>query len=250
MKRRSNRIDHSALLPCFGILGRKRAHTRRNSRVFAGEVGADGLPRLSAVSGFEQYVRGEIKSMRIDRREEGWLGAISPILRVTHRNGRHVLRLPSGPMILRNLAATASVNNVGVKWIGSDVPVLDGGDGMPVAKCDFAVIASAQNAHRAALLLSSTNTVGKSIGDSNVVKLCRRLVVPRAPGFSTIDSHDRALIADHNNNLRVIGIDPEILIVISAGRPTNAHPGLAAIRRPHHYDAHTVDHVRVFRIDS
>ena len=81
-----------------------------------------------------------------------------------------------------------------------------------------------------------------------MVKLRGRLVVPRTPRLPAIDGHNRALIADDKNNVWIIRIDPEILVVVTAGRAANAHPGLAAIRRSHGDDARAVHHVRILGI--
>src|SRR5260370_1142908 len=65
---------------------------------------------------------------------------------------------------------------------------------MPVAEGNFAVMASACNTHRPALLLCPADFVGKGFGSAHVVYLRRRLVVPRTPGFTSVHRHQCAWV--------------------------------------------------------
>src|SRR2546423_6231890 len=104
---------------------------------------------------------------------------------------------------------------------------------MPVAKRDCAVIAAAVDANRAALLLSRADTVRKRIVGDRVIELRRGLVIPGTPCLAAIDSDDRALIADQQNNLAVVGVDPEILVIVAAGGSAKPGPRFAAVARAH-----------------
>ena len=78
--------------------------------------------------------------------------------------------------------------------------------------------------------------------------LARRLVVPRTPRLPGVDADKRALIAHQQDDVRKVRIDPEILIIISAGRAAQAGPRFAAVGRAHRHDAGAVDNVRIFGI--
>src|SRR5713226_2392511 len=120
---------------------------------------------------------------------------------------------------------------------------------MPVAESDLAIVAAARNAYRAALLLSPADFVRESIGDTDVIELRRRLVVPGTPGFAAVHADNSTLVGNQKNNVRLIWIDPQILIIISAGRTTQTRPRCSAIRGPHRNNAGAVNHVRILGID-
>ena len=164
--------------------------------------------------------------------------------------GRDVLHLAGGPVEFRDFASTAAINNVGVERIGRDIAILDYAYGMPLAIGDGAVVAAAGDADRAALLLPSANAIGESGCDRDVINLRCGLVVPGTPGRSAVDGDERALVADEKNNVWVVGIDPEILVVVAAGSAAESGPGLAAVGGLHGYSACAINHVCVFGIDS
>ena len=83
-----------------------------------------------------------------------------------------------------------------------------------------------------------------------MVELRGGLVVPGTPGRSAIDRHEGALIANQKNNVWIVGIDPQILIVVAARRPAKTRPGFAAVGGLHGYGAGAVDHIGVLRIHS
>src|SRR5208282_5651115 len=101
----------------------------------------------------------------------------------------------------------------------------------------------------ATLLLSGADAVRKYVGGGDrVVELRGGLVVPRTPGRAAIYRDDRALVADDENNVAVVGIDPEILVIVAPGRATESHPGFAAIARAHRNGADDVEQVGIFRV--
>src|SRR4029077_2023934 len=93
LERRSERIDDAANFIGVGILGGFVAEIRGNAVVFAGEIGADGLPVLAAIGGLEKKIRGVVHDVRIDGRKEDGLGAIGAEPGVGGGNGRDVLKL-------------------------------------------------------------------------------------------------------------------------------------------------------------
>ena len=64
-RRRSNRIDHTAMLALRRIVLNKRPKCCGNAGIFAREIGADDLPTAAAVTSREQDIRSQIKQMRI-----------------------------------------------------------------------------------------------------------------------------------------------------------------------------------------
>src|SRR5208282_127616 len=97
--------------------GDEAAYAGGNSRILAGEIGTDGLPRVSPVGSFEKHIAGEIKHVRVDRREHRGLGAIGTVFGTTKRNGRNVLNLAGGPVKLRDLVSAAAVDDVRVERV-------------------------------------------------------------------------------------------------------------------------------------
>ena len=155
------------------------------------------------------------------------------------------MNLAGGPVKFRDLASAAAVNDVSVERIGCDVAVFDHAHGMPLAIGDGAVVAAAGDADGTALLLASANAIGESVADGYVINLRGGLVVPGTPAGSAVDGDDRTLVADDENDVGIVGIDPEILVVVAAGRAAKSGPGLAAVCRSHGYGAGAVDDVRI-----
>src|SRR5258708_1290662 len=153
-------------------------------------------------------------------------------------------------MEFRDLSSPATVDDVGVERVGRDVPVFDDAHGVPIAGGDRAVIATTGDADRTALLLASADFIWKRGGDCDVIDLRSGLVIPGAPGSAAVDGHQSALITDQENNVRVVGIDPEILIIVATGRATKSGPCLAAIGRAHGYRAGAVNDVCILRIHA
>src|ERR1700746_2038488 len=86
-----------------------------------------------------------------------------------------------------------------------------------------------ENPHGATLLLTGAHAVGEGRRDAHVIELCGRLVEPTAPGLPRVQGDDRALIADERDDAGVVGVDPEILVVIATGRPAQRDPAAAAV---------------------
>ena len=80
------------------------------------------------------------------------------------------------------------------------------------------MIGAAEHCGASAILLRPINDIRKLIVSSHMVDLCRRLVVPRAPGMAAIEADGRSLIGSENHAGRILRIDPKLVIVVSAGR--------------------------------
>ncbi len=100
---------------------------------------------------------------------------------------------------------------------------------MPLAEGDLAVVTPAGNAHRAAFLLPAQHVIRKTIVGADVVKLGRRLIIPRTEGLSAVDSDDSSLIARQNQRIWFIGVDPEPVVVVATGGTPKIVPGFATV---------------------
>src|ERR1041384_6070874 len=119
---------------------------------------------------------------------------------------RPVLHFSGGPVIASELA---SVNNIGIEWIGSNIGVLVGPHRMPFAKRDLAIVAAAGHARRSAFLLPSIHPIGALIIGNDVIELRGRLIVPGAPGSASVHRDCGALVGSEKNDFRMIGVDPD-----------------------------------------
>ncbi len=150
---------------------------------------------------------------------------------------------------LGDFASARAIDNVRIERVGSDIAVLDHAHGMPVAEGDGAVVAAAGDADGTAFLLPGTNPIGERVVGDRVVKLRRRLVVPGTPSVAAVHGDNCTLIADQKNNAAVVGIDPEVLIVVAAGRAAKAGPRLAAVGGAHGDGAGHINDVGILGIN-
>src|SRR5262249_23950339 len=123
----------------------------------------------------------------------------------------------------------------GVQRVRHHVSIFLGSYRMPFTHRYFAIVAAAGNARRTAFLLAAAEPVRKSVISIHVIHLRGRLVVPGTPAFAAIYRHDGALVTHDDEGLRIVGVDPQILVVITARCAAEARPCLAAIGRlPRH----------------
>src|SRR6185503_572386 len=111
-------------------------------------------------------------------------------------------------------------------------------------------ISPAGNAGRAALLLAAAEAIRESIVSIHVVHLRGGLGVPGTPAFTAVHGDDCALIASQDDDARIVGIDPDVLVVVPAGSAAEAGPGLAAVGGFPCDGAGHIDDVRIFRVDA
>src|SRR5215470_14193613 len=89
--------------------------------------------------------------------------------------------------------------------------------------------AASRSSDRSAVLLGSGGPVRKALVGGYVIKLCGRLVVPGAPGCGAVLADDGALIAAQDHSIRIVGVDPQLMIVVTARRALYCGPVLAGI---------------------
>src|SRR5262249_38280625 len=143
-----------------------------------------------------------------------------------HRHRKNVLRL-TGPAI-ESRQFTAD-DDVWIKRISNDITIFLRRNGTPVAKRDLAFIAAAFDYDRTAFLLPAVKPIGKRVIRADMIQLRCRLVIPRAPALAAVHSDDRALIRAEQNDLRIVRIDPNILIIVATGRAAPTVPSSAAV---------------------
>src|SRR5262249_35081536 len=143
----------------------------------------------------------------------------------------------------------AAVDQVRVERVGGDVAVLLDANGVPVAEGDLAVAAAAGDAGRAALLLAAVDPVRELVVGDDVIELGGWLVVPAAPRLAAVDADRGALVGGQQDDLRVVGVDPDGVIVVAAGGALDEGERLAAVGRAVEGDVGDVDDVGVFGID-
>src|SRR6185312_5232068 len=181
----------------------------------------------------------------IGRRKKHGCRPKEPVFTAADNFGRNILNLSCSFVIPRDLS---SVNNVGVQRIGCDIAIFFYTYGMPFTEGDLAVIAPGSDSDRTALLLSSIDVIWKGIVRAHVIKLSRGLIVPGRKGLSTVDRDDGALVTGNKQDVRVIGIDPDAVIVVASRRALKGIPGCPAVRRFPYHDIRGVNDVLIFGV--
>ncbi len=160
--------------------------------------------------------------MRIGRRKHERLSPVGPVglgappfRRRGVRDRQVGLEVPA--------AALAAVDHAGMQRIAGRIPALAGGaDRLPVALRDLRELAARAHRHRAAVLLRADHPVREAVVDRCVVDLRRGLIEPRAPGHrariggTRVAGDDRALVARDDQDVRVLGRDPHLVVIVAA----------------------------------
>ena len=139
------------------------------------QIGANLFPVNALIARSPERVSGEKKQMRIDRRKDNWLGAHHPEILRLHRHRQDCLGLTGSPIESGQFAAD---DDVRIERIGDNITVFLRRDWVPVAKCDFAVVAATCDSNRTALLLATIKTIRKRVVRAHVIQLRSRLIVP------------------------------------------------------------------------
>ncbi len=184
------------------------------------------VPVAPAVSRLPKRIARKIKQMRINRRENHRLGAHHAKISRPNRLRHNVLCLSRASIVTRQLPA---VNDIGIERVRRYVSVFFSTYRVPFTESDLAVVAPAGDANRTALLLTAAQSIRKCAIGVDVIKLSGRLIVPTAPGLSSVGGYYCALIAAQQNHIRVVRINPNVLIIVAARRAAKRRPGLAAV---------------------
>src|SRR6185295_5760261 len=100
---------------------------------------------------------------------------------------------------------------------------------MPVVDRDLAVVRTAVYARRTGVLLTAAHAVRKRVVGGHVIHRRRRLRVPIAPAQAAVSRDDAALVRDEKEDVRIVRIDPRLLIVVAAWRAAHGRPRDAAV---------------------
>src|SRR5437764_15248989 len=105
---------------------------------------------------------------------------------------------------------------------------------------------AARSRRSPAVLLRAINPVGKPVVRSHVIELSGGLVVPTAPSLATIARDYRALIISQNHALRLVGINPQLMIIVATGLTLQHRERLSTIARTIQPGVRHIDRVRIF----
>jgi hypothetical protein len=138
---------------------------------------------------------------------------------------------------------------LGLKRVRGDIAILLDADGVPFAEGDLAIVAAAANGGRAALLLAAVDPVGELVIGADVIELGRRLIVPAAPRLAAIDADRGPLVAGQKKDLRMVGIDPDRVVIVAAGSTFDRGESLATVRGTVHRGIGNIDNILILGID-
>src|SRR6185437_3744848 len=97
---------------------------------------------LTAIDGDKKMIRGVVQGMWIHRRKLNRLRSVGTKTFFLHRQRSDVLYLAGHHVIPRNFGSPRAVYDVRVQRIGCGVSVLDDACWVPIAECNFAIIAA------------------------------------------------------------------------------------------------------------
>src|SRR5271154_1145354 len=138
--------------------------------------------------------------------------------------------------------------DVGIGRVKSHETCLPTGQWKPIKVGDLSERASTGDRKRAAVLLAAVYPVGISVVGRDLFDLSCFLVVPRTPGLTTIETDRCPLIAAVHDMVRVSGINPPLIRVITSGRTFKSDQRTTTIGGSVDAGTHRVDHIRIMRI--
>ena len=83
------------------------------------------------------------------------------------------------------------------------------------------MIGPAGDGGASAILLRAVHDVRKLVVGDDMIELCGWLVVPGAPGLAAVEADGSALIRSENHAVGILGIDPDLVVIVTAGRAPN-----------------------------
>src|SRR5258706_13095625 len=111
------------------------------------------------------------------------------------------------------------------------------------------MIGAAGHSRASAILLRSVDDVWKLVVGSHVIELCCGLVVPGAPGLAAIEADRSSLICSENHARRIPGINPKLMVIVTARRSAHNRNRLPTILGAIERDVRHIDHIGIMRID-
>ena len=241
-------VDHPASRPFdVGILRGHRVEGRGHRGALPRQVGARLLPVRAPVRAPEEHLPPEVESLPVARRDRERQRPLAPVLARIGQRGIEIGVLQRAPVEPPHRPAP---HDVRILRIREDVAALAARRHfVPVPLRDRAVVGAHGNRRRAAILLRAVDPVREPVVRGDVVELRGWLVVPGAPALPAIHRDDRALVGGDDHPPRVVGIDPEPVIVVASRRPLERKERLPPVGRAIQRDAAREDDVGVLRID-
>src|SRR6267378_3579078 len=142
------------------------------------------------------------------------------------------------------------VHHIRVQRIWNRITAFTWTNRKPVALRDLSIVSAAGDACRAAVLLRPVHPVWKPMICRDPIKLPRRLVVPRAPGFPSVEADRCALIHTEHDSLRIRRIDPYRVVIVAAGSTLDGREVVSAVVRTVQVLRRHIHHIGIFWIDE
>src|SRR5580698_1528581 len=219
-----------------------------------GKVRTDFLPVITSVTAFPDVLSAVIQHTRVLRRKnDGGRNCASKVRISNPTDGAHAkidaLRAPCFAIhFLQKSQGAVHEYDVGIGRIKSYETRLPTRQWKPIKVGDLSERASTGDRKRTAVLLASVYPVGIAVVSSDLVDLGCFLVVPRTPGLTTIETDRCPLIAAVHDMVRVSGINPPLIRVITAGRTFKSDQCTTAVGGSVDTGTHRIDHIRIMRI--
>ena len=226
------------------------AGARRNLPCLSCQIGTDARPAVRVIGRLPDHVRGVKQRVLIHGRprDRHRPHVSPPAAGALLGAGAGVRRLARPPVVQRNSGARAAVHQVRILWIRRGNAVLLNVRRMPIVERDLAVHGAAVDACRPRVLLSAAHAIRKRLVGGDVIHSRRRLRVPVAPRCTAIGRDDTSLIRDNKDDSGIVRIDPDLLVIITAGRSAHGRPVHAAVVAAPHHGRRRIHDVLVFRI--
>ena len=229
-------VEHREVLLAGHVEGDRVAGDHLRFRGEGGEIGRNGPPGASPVFGDVDVLRGVEDPVGVVRRDvdrDRPLEAVLEVLGVMPVDVPEadvVLLLLSGPHVVEAETALAvRVDHVRISGLRDRRTGLAATDRLPVGgvAAGAGVGRIARHRDRGVVLLAGIEPVGEGVAHVHLVELGGGLVFLGGPGFAAVDRHVRAAVVRLDLDVRVVGVDPEV-VVVAVGRELPL-PGHAAV---------------------
>ena len=188
--------------------------------VVAGEVAADLRPALAVIGRSKNAFGAGVNRVGIMRRKDEWrdpLETMNEIDRavagVVHRPDTDVLILLLRFVVADDVSLAVGINDVPVARIGQNETAFAAAGLKPIFAPDHTRVSPARDADVRVVLLRAVDVIRKRVVDRDVIKLRGRLIVLGRPGLAAIGRDAGAAIVRIRKALRIIGIDPEPMMI-------------------------------------
>ena len=245
------------------------ARVTHRLRIVPGEIAADPLPRVAAIRRLPHVLRRGVEDVGIDVGEDDRVRPLPAFLDRARRLageearvGADLLQLAGAAIQPRDERAVirAGVVDVEILWIGRDVAGLTAAHlvrrhgrnpSEPAAGDDAASAFAriARHAQRAVVLLRAAHVIRHVLGRDHMVELPGREILgrPRPLRRCDVECDRTAAVVGDGDVLRIVGVDPEVVIV-AVRASADRHDRLAAVGRAEGARVQHVDGVLVARV--